>query len=372
MKLNPLPRATGHVGLALFIASTCGSLACASFDDPSTIKDLRLLAVRAEPSELIISDLSAPPPVIKLWPLLADASGIVTDASFTVIGCPNNPMGPTPPIDPMASGGFPAGGARGTLSSSLCPTDPRAADYVWPLASSADMSADGSVSVTLSAEQIAAALAVDRFPDKFGHSHGGFDLGLPINLEFDITRGDQVVKGVKRVLFWFPTLVPVIEGELPNNTPVISSVQRAPSRDENAVLQEPEPFDMVDVPTVAPGHPLWIAPALGEQEPFITTVLDTRTSEVTAYPVAQETLRYSYFATLGKFAPGSVSTDPPGGAKWKDGLPHVESRYEAPPLAELPLDPVTQVHAADVTVWIVVRDDRGGTSWAERHLRVTE
>lgn len=381
-----LARLVGTVATVAVLGCTCLLGACTTFADPSTVMDLRLLSVRAEPSEIIVTDPDAPPAQIKLWPLLADSSGEVSDATFSIVGCPNLPFGPAPPADPMATGGFPAGGVRGTLSSSLCPSDP-ASPHVWPLGSSADRQADGSVSISLSAEQITDALKNDVFRDQFGNIHGGFDLGLPINLELDVTRGDTSFKAVKRVMFWFPAQVPAIAGETPNKTPLIDSVQRAADRNDQAVLQNLEPFDdpcehapdstppcnkMRNAPVVAPGGVLWVKPSLADQEPFVTTVLDSTTGEVTPYSVAHEALRYSYYATLGKFSPGSTSTDLSRGGRWKDGQPHIEGKYEAPGLAELPFDSTAQKRAADVTIWVVVRDERGGSSWVERHLRVSE
>jgi len=355
----------------LFALGLVGAGACTTFDDQSTVLDLRVLAMQTEPSEIIIDDPAAPIPSISVRPLLADHDGDVSDATFQIIGCPNQAFGAAPPSDPMASGGFPAGGPRGTLSSTLCPVDP-ASPHRWVLASSDQLRDDKSVAVNLSADQLQDALMSDVFRDQFGNTHDGFDLGLPINLELDVTRGSTTIKAVKRVLFWFPPLVPAIVGEVPNQTPVIDKVSWATDRDDDAVLQGLAPWDMTDQPMVAPGGELWVVPSLATQEPYQTTVLDATTGAVQPYAVAAETLRYFFFATRGKFSPSETSTDPGRGVHWNDGKPHLEAKYEAPPLANLPLDPATSVHVADVTVWIVVRDDRGGVSWQKRRLRVSE
>jgi hypothetical protein len=348
-----------------------GASACTTFDDPSTVLDLRILAASVEPSEVIVDDVSTLPS-LRLKPLVADHQGDVVAPQFSIVACPNQPFGPAPPADPMASGGFPAGGARGTLSSTLCPADP-AAPHRWSLATAADVQDDGSVTLNLTPDQLQDALMSDLFRDQFGNLHGGFDLGLPINLEIDVTRGDGVtVKAVKRVLFWFPQLVPAIAGETPNQTPVISAVEQATGRNDDAVLENVSPFDENALPTVAPGGELWVRPSLATQEPYLTTVLDATTGQVLPYPVATETLRYSFFATSGKFSPSETSTDPGRGVRWNDGKPHLEAKYEAPDAAEVPVDPATGKPRLDVTVWIVVRDDRGGASWEERHLRVGE
>lgn len=355
----------------LSLVGTLGASACTTFEDPSTVLDLRILAARAEPSEILVDDPSALPS-IQLKPLIADHNGDVVKPTFSIVGCPNQAFGPAPPGDPMASGGFPAGGARGTLSSTLCPADP-AAPHRWTLATEADVRDDGSVTLNLMPDQVQDALMNDLFRDQFGHLHGGFDLGLPINLEIDVTGGDGVVvKAVKRVLFWFPQLVPAIAAETPNQTPVISEVLQASGRNDDAVLENVQPFGKDTVPMVAPGGELWVSPSLAAQEPYLTTVLDATTGEVQPYPVAAETLRYSFFATRGKFSPGETSTDPGRGVKWKDGRPHLEAKYEAPPAANVPIDPASGKPGVDVTIWIVVRDDRGGASWEERRLRVGE
>jgi hypothetical protein len=48
---------------------------------------------------------------------------------------------------------------------------------------------------------------------------------------------------------------------------------------------------------------------------------------------------------------------------------HLESQYNAPAsLDGLPTDPATG--AGLVTIWVIVRDDRGGESWVERQLAI--
>jgi hypothetical protein len=46
----------------------------------------------------------------------------------------------------------------------------------------------------------------------------------------------------------------------------------------------------------------------------------------------------------------------------------IESQYTLPAAGQVVTDAEGK---ADVTIWVVVRDDRGGEFWQERRLRIT-
>ena len=85
------------------------------------------------------------------------------------------------------------------------------------------------------------------------------------------------------------------------------------------------------------------------------------------FSVARETLRYRFFATAGSFAPPFTSSEPPPGFV-ATGPIHLESEYRPPNASQIATD--AYGHAI-VTIWIVVRDDRGGESWVTRQLLIT-
>jgi hypothetical protein len=115
------------------------------------------------------------------------------------------------------------------------------------------------------------------------------------------------------------------------------------------------------------GQPIWFEAAGVLTEPYITSVIDRTTDEIRIQEVPAETVRYAYFATAGKFVPPETSSELPFGAAPGDRV-HIESRYEPPAASELTVDPTTGRREQQVTIWIVVRDERGGSSWVERHL----
>jgi len=112
----------------LVLAAAVGG--CTNFQDPTTVVDLRMLAVVVQPSEIILdADLSNPsmpvvdpannPPVM-VAPLIVDPHGGGRKVTYTISACPNDPFAPAPPGGGQGGGAFPSGGARTTVGSALC------------------------------------------------------------------------------------------------------------------------------------------------------------------------------------------------------------------------------------------------------------
>jgi len=346
--------------------------ACTNFEDPTTVIDLRMLAVKVEPSEIILSvdlsDLSMPivdpasNPGVKVTPLIADPAGGGRDVTFTINACPNNPFAPAPPGGGQMGGGFPSGGARTTVGSALCDEN---SDTTWPLAP--DPIPNGmSVDVFPSAEQLKTAFMKDVFPDQFGNLHGGFDLGMPLTLDIKVQAGGEQIRGVKRVLYWAQR---IDDAQAPNQIPLIDTLTTYPSRDDatfdpvgtQTLLSDVTPWEVPEGTTS-----IWIEPSRGLAESFETTVIDPDTHRAVPFTVERETLRYRFFATAGSFAPGITSSEPDPGFVAKGPI-HIESKYNLPGKDKLPPEADGR---ATVTIWVVVRDDRGGESWAKALLRV--
>src|SRR5207237_8904511 len=120
-------------------------------------KDLRVLAVAAEPSEVILdlADLAdaatASIPPIALTPLIVDPTG--RPVSVTVSACANDPTAPTSPSAVSDPTGYPPGGIRHTVGSALCDGAPTEV----PLATAVDLAASPSITVTLDPAWVAAA-----------------------------------------------------------------------------------------------------------------------------------------------------------------------------------------------------------------------
>ena len=355
-----------------------GASACTSFPDVTTVVDLRVLAVAADPSDvfLTLTGLPADPaapidlgalgidpasiPTVHITPLLVDPAGRAV--TWSLSACPNSPYGAAPPNSVMGGGMDPGGGANNTVGSTLC-DDATVRLSPIPGAFAADATAD----VQLSPSDLATAFLSDVFPDQYGQPHGGFDLGMPLNFQVTATDGVQMVKAVKRVVFWARPL----PGQTLNQTPTIPSVSLFANRD-------PATFDLMDAagtldattPThVALDAGLWLLPTFQEgvtDETYTPIILnrDPPYQAIAAPEPVEERIRYAYYATAGHFdPPRSVNQLIPGTV----GTVHLESHYIPPAtLDEVPVDAATGLHL--VTVWIVVRDDRGGESWVEGRL----
>jgi len=359
-------RTVGAVVVAILAVAALAALgACADFADPSTVKDLRVLAVRAEPSEIILAptDPSTPPPIppITLQPLIVDPKGNGRDLTVTVTACANDPGGMAPPGGTGDPTGFPAGGARTTVGSDLCDGAPTeialAADVPW--------SADAApIPVQLTPEWVVAAFMRDVFPGPDGKLHGGFDLGMPVVFQLTVHAGADTVKAIKRVTFWSHA---VTDSQTPNVTPEIRGKNGDPDvtaydlRDETTAEPLPGARMPLEHGTAwsVPADGVWIDPAPAEAEPYVTVVLDRQTGDAKPDPIPFETLSYQFFATAGTFSPFQTSNVPPVGVVVT--RPHIESKYKPPASADRPADGM-------VTIWIVVRDDRGGESWIDRAL----
>ena len=220
----------------------------------------------------------------------------------------------------------------------------------------------------LTPDQIAAALATDVFPGHLGQPHGGFDLGLPISLEITARAGDETAIGIKRVVFW---PVPLAPEHRANNNPEILEVRLYGERDPETLdpVGEMEVFAADGTRPLPAGQPIWFEAAGVLSESYLTSVIDRTTDEIRIQEVPAETIRYAYFATAGKFVPPETTSELPFGAAPGDRV-HIESHYEPPAASELMVDPTTGRKEKQVTVWLVVRDERGGSSWVERHLLI--
>jgi len=341
------------------------ALGCTEFDHPSTVKDLRILAVAAEPSEVILDAGGTIPPVV-FTALVVDPAGRTLD--FSVRACANDPRAPSAPgAGAEASGNYPAGGARSTVGSARCPGD-GATSWSMPVLVTSGP-AGFTFTVQLTAPQLTAAFQADVFPGPLGQPHGGFDLGLPITVELAVTAGPDQAVAIKRVIFWRSKLR---DDQRPNASPTIAEVATYPERDQTTLLPAgPRAVLAADAPATVflDEHP-WIEPVGAQAEPYLTTVVDRFTDEVRLHEVPAETLRYQFFASAGKFDPWETSSELPFGATPASRVP-LEGRYH-PPAADTLVADGSGGRSREVRIWIVARDERGGASWVERRLLVRE
>jgi hypothetical protein len=370
-----------RLALGLAIAAP----ACANFADPTTVVDLRVLAVTTDPPDVFLAvtglptDPSAPVdplalgvdpasiPMIRVAPLVVDPRRAAGAITWDLDACPNNPYGTTPPASVMGGGGpDPGGGANNTVGSTLCD----GAQKRWTLATG--LAADAAADVALTSDQLIEAFKSDVYLDQFGQPHGGFDLGMPLTLQLTAHEpGVPDVKAVKRVVFWAQHW----PDQQLNQIPALPGVSLFSDRDDTT-FELSGPVGTLDAMT--PAHAphdagLWLLPQYAEgvtDETYDPTVInrDPPYQAIESPVPVQERIRYSFYATAGHFDPaGEANQLNPGAVA--TGPPHLESHYIPPAtLDEVPVDAATGLHL--VTVWVVVRDDRGGESWRQGRLAV--
>jgi len=324
-----------------------GVAACTpSFENATTISDLRLLGVQADPPEVLI-DLEAlmatgtlpePLPTITLAPLVLDPRGAGRPVLFRVEACANQ-------ADQSVQGGNnlnQRGGRVGdTVADSPCPTG-----ALLLAETSVAPTGDGPVPF-----QTSFAPTLPFLIDAARADPLGIELGLPITLTFTISAGDEQVVGYKRVLF-SRRLTPQ---QVPNQNPVVTKFfWRARREDPRQPIDAQGPPHLVLRERLRVG----VEPALAEAYPARSYSTSQRSFYTEQIP--EETLRYNFYATRGVFAPGTVSNDP--SPLRTNPTTDLETTYEAPN------DPPS--HGTDVDVFMVVRDERGGTSFARTKLRI--
>jgi hypothetical protein len=339
------------------------------FPDPTTVQDLRLLDVSADISEVLVdvgplaaldqlpdqatlapllvqaaATLPASFPPITLQPLVVDPHGQGRPVHFRVVTCVNLAGGQSGEGMGLGMGMGGAGRIRDTVDRDPCPEGS-------PLLGEGDGTPgpDGvvpfPVQLTVTREVLLAAITADPL---------GVVFGLPLTIQFTVSAGEESVIARKRVVFT-PRLAP---DQTPNRNPTLPGLLLRRTTDDPGT-----PFNLAD-PAAAPlevplATDVSFDPARGETETYSAKVLDRGTTHL-SLERSTEALRYSFFATAGDFGPATTTTDPP---TIRTPGPH--------PLA-------TTYHAPDklpaggdlVRVWIVVRDERAGSSWSQVVIRL--
>ncbi len=322
---------------ALFVVA--GSLAgcSADFDNVTTVKDLRVLAVVAEPSELLVDDLAALPdefPTVTVRPLIVDPAG-PRPIAVSAVACVNAEQATERGRDRGPAG------ARDTLVMGPCPVE-GSVPLELVAADPAPLEPNVELRFAPTRAFVAAAFASDPF------SRGPLSLrATPLTIELSIAAGGESDVGRKRVI---GTERPVA-GQAPNANPIV------PALNVRALREGPEtPLDPgTPESTLRTGGRVFVNPVPAISEPYSTFELGA------TMPIAvdKETLRYAYYARFGSFAPAQTSSEPPRVITEPAGF--IQSEYRAP--AEAPPDGLDPI-------WVVVRDERAGQSFIRGTMRV--
>jgi hypothetical protein len=333
-------------------AAALGAGGCSSFQDETTVVDLRVLGIKADPPEIFVDPAAlgtqTNPFTTQLTVLAVDPQGGGTrPISYSALACPRE-------TDAVTA----ATGRNGAVcQANVAGMTPTSMD-VTPNDAPVDTPDLGPI------HEIGVPLSIPPAFLQYGYSvdlpAGTEGFQLPIVVDMQLAAGAQSLEATKHMIF--SQVIPSRPNQQPNQNPQITTLTTFATRDAQKVAVNPTPLADGAAAMVPIGSQLWFQPGGAVAEAYSTRVL-TRDNppQVVIEDVPAETLRFAFFATAGTFAPPETSTaalaifDPTTEI-------HLESQYTAP--TTMPADP-------NVTFWIVVRDERGGASWITRTITLS-
>ncbi len=297
-------------------------VACSNdFQKVSIVLDLRVLALRADPAEVVIdaddseSDLTA------------SQLPAVTFSSLV--------------LDPLTPGPF-------TYTWTACPTqttsvrcdDATAINRVFTTATTADLEHDPPTgTLTVDDDLLAASLDADPY-------HGF--AGVPVNIQLVVQPADASAPAVYAVkVMTYSAKVP--SDRVANNNPYFDELDADGVAFAGGACDDPTttplPVDLGQTVTLLPIEPD------GVRETYVVETFDGGERTFT------ENLSYAWFSTTGDF-----SDETSGGAQDAFGnQPLLRTKWQAPSSGDPDSAPGTLI-----PLWIVQRDERGGTYWTSR------
>ena len=298
-------RLAGLAALAALLLTGCPG----DFEKQSEIVKLRVLAVQAEPAELIVEP-GQPLPRTTLTALAVEPSGAPIAMEYAL--CTVQEAVPPPDVDCPGTQGIPLAPA-GPTSAVLDLGDPRAIALALQLAQDAGVAdggglPPGGVPVLVGFRATAPA---HTLPDGGPPGTGAGDV--------------QIFQGLTTVTARGP-------GAPANGNPAIAALRMGDAGVELAA-------DGTSGAPASTTQRLTPVPAPGSKEPADGGV---------------EALGYSFFATAGSIS-ALRSTDTTA-----TGQP-----------ADTSVDWTTPAQAQQARLWVVVRDGRGGVGWIARSVEVT-
>ena len=355
--------------------------ACGDLDNVTTVKDLRVLGVKAEPAGFLVPldhPEMIPATEATVTALVVDPKGQGATLQFAGAACPDF-------IDTIT--------AASGKGSTLCPsaditnqfpppldqalaTTQLSGGMVGPMAPSM-IAYEPSVKFGVQADFLALFFSPDtNAPPAVAPSiqyNRDFGMDAIVNLNFGL--GDEKASMIKRVVYW-PLLpddeLPVgMEAQNPdcpasqvaNTNPVIKTIDLFKHRVDG------EPMDPYgDMPTLslAANDELYVQPTYdpASVEHYLLRVKNFNTNTIETQ-CRHENLTFQFFATAGTFGPTDRQTELPLVlTPSDDGKVHLDSKWAPPKPENLPPD-------GKVTIWVVVRDERAGASWMSSAFVVT-
>ena len=289
-----------------------GASACVDVEDqPSKVRDFRVLGVTTEKPELMAPTCDRTPEALE---------ALTEEVAYRALL-----------VDPKGNGRP----IQYTLWACADTDDERCADEANRVKLAEGTTAEGELSFGIRpgaatlAEDVPLLLRVQELDVYRGLG------GIRMPLVLHAVAGDEEVYATKLMVFWCP----VVEGMTENVQPVIPGlrVDDAPWTAEAPLeLKGPGPF-VVTSEDVSALEETYVVPGL-------------RLNAVTL----KEAWEMSWHATLGEFGPQETGGADFGGQQGKH-----RTEWEPPEDAT----------AQEVTFWAVVRDGRGGSSWVVRRAR---
>jgi len=360
--------------VAVLAAVLATAAACGDLPDPSTVQDLRVLAVRCDPAGILVNldDPGAAMPAdltAQMTALVVDPLGNSQEVTFSAVGCPDY-------IDTITSA---------TLQGSkLCPSASVTSQIPEPIGSKLATTTIIAADMPQSAPPLEAGgieynpmLAFGLRPDQVGAFFSPMTTGIPqldqsvaynrafglpaiVNLNFDL-NGEHA-EAIKRVVYW-PDI-----GQPVNKNPTLDGINLYRHRDDATG----NPINLIDPMTdpeptisISAGDHLYVDPDYlqsGAVESYILQVRNPDTGQIEQKAIPRELVRFQFFTTAGTFSPIEQASelDP----ALSGGTLHTDSEYNLPAAEEVPAGGLT------VLIWIVTHDERAGTDWSKRVIRV--
>jgi hypothetical protein len=377
---------------ALVAAAGAG---CVNLDNPTTVKDLRVLAVRAEPAGFLVNladpgggGLTQADLQSKLTALVVDPKGANQTVTFGALGCPDLIIDAITSATGQGTHICPAPGSE--------PAPPPQFAALAPELATTPIPADGSTLNADPAKTLDAAgggieyqpelplygfspeqLALFFTPQMTGNPvidqtiSYNRDFGMDASVNINFMLGSEQASAVKRIVYWpdlssTPDLAATFPADLqperPNANPIIEHIEFYSARDP--VTGDPMGLTGMDNTTVGASDKVYVlpVPAPNAAETYPLRVRNTQTQAIETR-VTQELLDFAFFTTAGTFSPAErqntpfILSDP-------NSPIHLDSQLNLPAAADIPAD-------GKIDIWIVVHDERGGTNWIHGTVNVT-
>jgi hypothetical protein len=350
--------------------------ACGDLDNVTTVKDLRVLAVKAEPAGFLVP-LDHPEMITAteatVTALVVDPNGQGATLSFSGAACPDY-------IDTIT--------AASGKGSSLCPgpevtgklppplntvlaTTTLEPGTAMPLAMSSGIEYAPAVKFGLTPDKLALFFSPDpNLPAPVAQTvQYNRDFGMDAIVNVDFTLGAEKASMLKRVVYWpllpadgLPVGPDCPATQVANQNPVITAVGLFQHRVDGQAV---DPYPDMPTLSLAAKDELFVEPAYdpASVERYFLRVQNFETRSIETQ-CRKELLTFQFFATAGTFGPSERASELPIVLTPEDGKVHLDSKWSPPKAADLPAD-------GKVTIWVVVRDERAGASWTSRTFTIT-